>query len=156
MSNSPPNPMLPVFGIGCALLAAVLISVSNVWSGQFYRDGGNGESLLLLRYLAFVPVMVALVRLRVGSLRLPPGNTSAVWVTGACYAVGGGALVLAFGRLPVSLVVLILYTFPFVTLVAECCLFRTCLARRSRVSERFPPTLLLNRRACTNSSISGW
>ncbi|MEM7377366.1 MAG: DMT family transporter [Pseudomonadota bacterium] len=108
-----------LLGCGCALLAAVLISVSNVWSGQYYRDGGNGESLLLLRYLAFVPLVLVVMRLRGTRLGLPRADRAVVWTTGACYAVGGGALVLAFGRLPVSLVVLVLYAFPFVTLVAE-------------------------------------
>ncbi len=106
-------------GIGLALLAAVFISVSNVWSGQFYRDGGNGESLLLLRYLAFLPLVYLVLRWRGGAVRLPRRDALNVWTTGACYAVGGGSLVLAFGRLPVSLVVLILYLFPFVTLTVE-------------------------------------
>ncbi len=112
-----------LFGVALALLAAVFISVSNVWSGQFYRDGGNGESLLLVRYFVFVPFVWMLLRLRGAPLGLPRADARIVWITGACYAVGGGALTLAFGRLPVSLVVLILYLFPFVTLVAESLLF---------------------------------
>lgn len=106
-------------GIGLALLAAVFISVSNVWSGQFYRDGGNGESLLLLRYLAFVPLVLLVLRWRGEAVQLTRADAPHVWITGACYAMGGGSLVLAFGRVPVSLVVLILYLFPFVTLTAE-------------------------------------
>lgn len=124
MSRMNPVAPLRVAGFAFALMAAVLISVSNVWSGQFYRDGGNGETLLLLRYAAFVPLVFLIVRLRGGSGGLPRTNVLAVWATGACYGIGGGALVLAFGRLPVSLVVLILYLFPFVTLAVESCLFR--------------------------------
>lgn len=111
-------------GLLVVLLAAFFISLSNVLAPIIYDAGGNPLTYLTLRFLGFV----ILCRLWFWGRRKAPALSKrhrlTAYGSGTAYALGAGALLGAFSYMPVSLVVLIFYTFPLLTGLFTCLLDR--------------------------------
>ncbi|MEO0618789.1 MAG: DMT family transporter [Pseudomonadota bacterium] len=131
---------LTIAGVIAGVVAALAISVSNIALPFMYANGGDVQSFLTGRYAAsglIALIMALAVRLFVRH-RSPPGGDAIVpaatgtsardhtlaVIAGALY--GGGAL-LALGsiaRIPVTLAILILFTFPIITALMQATLDR--------------------------------
>ncbi len=111
-------------GLGAVLAAAVCISLSNIMSPVVYAAGTSVTGLLLARFAVFPILCFAIITLQNHSLRLPARDRAICFGAGLFYCAGHGSLIASFAFLPVGLGVLILFTFPFVTLIIESILDR--------------------------------
>lgn len=120
-----------VAGLLGVLATATCLSVSNVLSPVVYASGGNALTVLLARFAMLALVCRVWFALAGRPTGLPRRLRFAAWGSGAAFTVAGGALLLSFAYIPVSLTILILYTFPFLTGLLACVLDR----RRPRTVE---------------------
>ncbi len=118
-------------GVAIVLAAAFFISVANVLSPVIYQSGSNPLTYLTLRFLCFVVICRLWFWMRGISPTLPPRVRRTANGVGVAFAVGAGALLSAFAYMPVSMVVLIFYLYPLLTMIATCVLDR----RRPRAIE---------------------
>ncbi len=107
------------------LLAGISISLSNILTPLVYETGGNPLALLLYRFLAFILICRLWLGLQQVETALPGRDRLLCYAVGIAYALGAGSLLGAIAFLPVSLAVLIFYTYPLLTF-----LFAALLARR--------------------------
>ena len=115
---------LPSGGVALVLLAALCISLSNVAAPIVYRAGGNTQTILVLRNLGFLLLCGLWLRARGRFLWLDRRRQIACFGAGVAYTVGAGALLWSFAYLPVSLAILIFFTFPLMTALLSCLLER--------------------------------
>ena len=106
------------------LLAALSISLTNVSAPLVYEAGGNPPSILVLRNLAFL-VVCGLWLKSSGRFRWLDRRGQLTCVgAGIAYTVGAAGLLLSLLSLPVSLAILIFFTFPLMTELFESALDR--------------------------------
>jgi len=111
-------------GFAVALAAAASISLFNVLTPVVYALGSNAATLLVLRFVCLVPVCALWLWLQSVPFALTPRALMHCIGAGFAFTLGAGALITAFGLMPISLVILIFYTYPLVTRLAECALDR--------------------------------
>ena len=105
--------------VGFGLLAALSISVTNVFTHLHYETGSNPVTFLVGRYVLFV-ALLGLWLGATGRLRLAaPADRFHLWGAGLLNAAGASSLSFAIERLPVALAIAILYLFPIVTLLLD-------------------------------------
>lgn len=115
---------LSVRGIIVVLIAAICISLSNVMSPMVYDAGTSVTGLLLARFMAFPCLCLCWIIAQGHSLALQTRDRAICLGAGVFYCAGHGSLIASFAFLPVSLGILILFTFPMITLVIESILDR--------------------------------
>lgn len=111
-------------GAAAVAAAAVAVSLSNVLAPVIYDAGGNPPSYLAARFLCFVALCGLWFRLAGRTPALPPGRRGTAYAVGVVFAGGAGALIGSFAYMPVSLAILIFYTFPLLTAAATAILDR--------------------------------
>ena len=104
-------------GIAMAVLAAVCLAMALVLSRLTYDVGVNALSILFLRFTLFTPVLGGWLLLKGQALRLPRQRMLTSFGVGLLYVAGFGAYLGSVAYLPVSLAVLIFYTYPLVTVI---------------------------------------
>ena len=105
--------------VGFGLVAALSISVTNVFTFLHYEAGSNPVTFLLARYALFVGALGLWLGLA-GRLRpVAPADRLHLWGAGLLNAAGASALSFAIERLPVALAIAILYLFPILTLLLD-------------------------------------
>ena len=104
-------------GVAITALAAVAISLSLVLSPLVYQAGGTPLTLMAVRPLVFAAIVWLVFRLGRRQMDLPPAKRRTAFAVGLVYLVGAGGYVSSVLYLPVSLAVLIFYTFPILTLI---------------------------------------
>ena len=109
-------------GIAVILLAAVCISLSNILSPVVYRTGTTVTALLLARFLVFPCLCFIWLKLQRTPLTMKPGERAVAFGAGLFYMAGHGCLIGSFSLVPVSLAILVFFTFPLITLLAEAAL----------------------------------
>ncbi len=109
------NKTNPFTGLIIVILAAIFISLSNVLAPIIYDNGGNPLTYLTLRFLGFVILCQLWFSSRGGSTSLPLRIRLSAYGGGIAYALGAGSLLGSFAYIPVSLAVLIFFTFPILT-----------------------------------------
>jgi len=114
----------PLGGIAVVLLAAVCISLSNVLTPVVYRTGTTVSALLVARFFVFPCLCLAWLKLQRSPMHMTGRERVISFVAGLFYMTGHGCLIGSFALLPVSLAILIFFTFPLVTLLMECLLDR--------------------------------
>lgn len=121
--NSPTHStVLP--GVFYTLAAAVGFALSLVMARLSYEHGTNPSSVMLLRFVAMVPVLVVWNRLRTRPLKLSGANLRGSIVCGFLYFAGIFSYLSSVAWLPVSLSVLIFYTFPIIVALASAIIYR--------------------------------
>jgi len=128
-------------GIAVMLAAAICISLSNVLSPLVYSAGGTVAALLLARFAVFPCLCFLWLRLQRVPAGLPARQARICYGGGLFYTAGRGGLIGSFGLLPVSLAILIFFTFPLITALMESAL------------ERRPPGVM--RLACIVLALAG-
>lgn len=119
--TAPESSAIPHAGLGVMIVgaAALSISVSNILTPIVYDAGTNTHTLLVLRFSSFVLLSGLWLRLQGVPLRLSPRDLLICLGAGIFYTIGSGALIGAFAFIPVSLAILIFFTFPLMTRLAE-------------------------------------
>ncbi|MEM7225266.1 MAG: DMT family transporter [Pseudomonadota bacterium] len=115
-------------GFIVVVAAATSISFSNILAPIVYGLGGNTETLLVFRFGSFLLVCGLWLKVQGISFVLSGRELLHCAAAGLAYTIGSGSLIAAFAFVPVSLAVLIFYTFPLITSLAECALDRRRLA----------------------------
>jgi drug/metabolite transporter (DMT)-like permease len=121
---SAPNSSDGTLGLLVVLAAATSISFSNILAPIVLDLGSSTPTLLVFRFGCFLAVCGLWLNFRNISFALERGDLAHCAGAGLANTVGSGSLVAAFAFMPVSLVVLIFYTFPLLTRLAECALDR--------------------------------
>ncbi len=111
-------------GVLVVVATATSISFSNILAPVVYGLGSNPQTLLVCRFASFLVVCIAWLKFQKISLFVARGERPHCVGAGLVFAVGSAFLVAAFATIPVSLAVLILYTFPLITHLAESALDR--------------------------------
>ncbi len=118
-------------GFILGVVAALAISLTNVFSRAHFEAGSTPTTFLVARYLMFVAfltvVFAATGRLR----RLSGKDYGGVALAGLLNLFGASCLAFAIQRLQVSLAVAVLYLFPFFALIIDALLDRRLPQRRT-------------------------
>lgn len=104
-------------GNALAVLSAVCYGASLPLSRLAYDHGTNALTVLTLRYLALILAVGLWLRLGGRSLRMPAKPILASLLVGLLFCTTSGGLLGAVVYIPVSLCVLVFYTYPMLTLV---------------------------------------
>jgi drug/metabolite transporter (DMT)-like permease len=111
-------------GVVVVLLAALSISLTNVSAPLVYEAGGNPQTIIILRNLAFL-LLCGLWLTASGRFRwLKRRGQLVCFGAGIAYTSGAAGLLLSLLTLPVSLAILIFFTFPLLTALLESALDR--------------------------------
>ena len=106
------------------LLAALSISLTNVSAPFVYEAGSNPQTIIILRNLAFL-LLCGLWLKTSGRFRwLERRGQLVCFGAGIAYTCGAAGLLLSLLTLPVSLAILIFFTFPLMTALLESTLDR--------------------------------
>ncbi|MEZ5775028.1 MAG: EamA family transporter [Hyphomicrobiaceae bacterium] len=108
-----------IAGIVIAALAALAISVSNVSLPLYYGRGGNVETFLAARYAISVAICLAILVARRASLSLTAGELWSGLGSGIVYGAGSLLVLGSIALIPVSLAILIFFTFPILTTLMQ-------------------------------------
>lgn len=105
-------------GLAVVVLAAFVISVNNVLAPLVYATGSNPLTLVSLRFGGFILMGGAWLALaRSPGLRaLPRRDALECLGAGLVFTAGASCLLLGFAYAPVSLVVLVFYLYPLMTI----------------------------------------
>lgn len=120
-SADPPGSTL---GLMVVVATATSISFSNILAPVVYGLGSNPETLLVCRFASFLVICGVWLKIQKISLVVARRERIHCVGTGFAYTIGSASLVAAFATIPVSLAVLILYTFPLITRLTESALDR--------------------------------
>jgi len=106
-------------GAALVLLAAFSISLTNVAAPFVYDAGGNPQTIIVLRNIMFL-VLCGLWLVAGGRFRwLDRGGQLVCFGAGIAYTCGAAGLLLSLVTLPVSLAILVFFTFPLMTALLE-------------------------------------
>ena len=101
-------------GIIFSVIAAISFAFSLVLARVCYDYGTNPESILVVRFAVLLVLLLGWNLARGQSLRLPYQLAGGGLLIGISYFIGIGSYLSAVSYIPVSLAVLIFYTFPIV------------------------------------------
>ena len=116
MSNTTPA-QSNLTGYGFSFLAAICFAGSLVLARICYDYGTNPESILVMRFAVLLVLLLIWNISRGKSLVLPTKLAAGSLLVGMTYFIGIGSYLSAVAYLPVSLAVLIFYTFPIVVVI---------------------------------------
>lgn len=119
MTSGQPAPKAR-FGIIIAALAAFTLAINDVSVPFAYAQGFNPPTVVLGRYAFLLASMLLLLPLLGLGFRLPRDQALHALGSGVFSAIGTLGLLGSFAFIPVSLGVVILYTFPIITTLLEC------------------------------------
>ncbi len=106
------------------LLAALSISLTNVSAPLVYEAGGNPQTIVVLRNLAFLLICGLWLKTSGRFRWLERRGQLVCFGAGVAYTSGAAGLLLSLLHLPVSLAILIVFTFPLMTAMLESTLDR--------------------------------
>lgn len=107
-------------GIILAGAAALTLAINDVSVPFAYAQGFSPPTAVLARYAFLLLSLLLLLPLLGLGFRLPHGLTRHALGSGVAAAIATLGLLGSFAHIPVSLAVVILYTFPMLTAVLEC------------------------------------
>ncbi len=124
--HTPITPAAPhrLLGLACALAAALGFACSLVLARISYDHGSNSQTVMLVRFALVALLMLAWNRWRGHSLALAPKLVAGCCALGVFYFIGIGAYLTSVNWLPVSLAVLVFYTFPILIALLSAALAR--------------------------------
>lgn len=119
-----PSQSPPLSGVLFTLAAAIGFALSLVMARLSYEYGTNPQSVMLVRFVAMLVVLVLWARYKGLSLRLQAADLRGCLLCGFLYFSGIFAYLSSVAWLPVSLSVLIFYTFPILVALISAVMFR--------------------------------
>ena len=106
-------------GIIIAAVSALMLALNDVAVPFAYAQGFSAATVVLFRFAFMLSSLVVLLPLARLSYRLPRRHALNAAGSGIAAAIGTLALLGSFALIPVSLALIILYTYPFLTALFE-------------------------------------
>jgi len=106
-------------GILVTVLATVALAANNVAIPVVYGHGTTPTAMLLVRYGVLIAGLCAVLRLTGRAAMLPARFRRHAAVAGALSCLGSLGLITAYGLIPVSLALIILYVYPILTAIGQ-------------------------------------
>lgn len=121
MAEARQRPGLSRFALGVAVtsFAAIAVSISNVSLPAYYASGGNVQTFLATRYGIATLLCLGIAAFNGVPLLLPGRQLVAALGSGIVFGAGGLLLLGSFALMPVSLSILIFFTFPIITVLLQ-------------------------------------
>ncbi len=113
-----------LLGLICAVISATGFACSLVMARITYDHGSNAQTIMTVRFALLALLMLSWNHWRGQSLRLAPRLALGCSALGLFYFIGIGSYLASVGYLPVSLAVLIFYTFPILIALLSATLAR--------------------------------
>lgn len=107
-----------------ALFSAACYGVAMPLARMAYDHGTNALTIMTLRYLSLALILAAWLLIGGRSLKVPARTLAVCLVIGVTFVGTAGGALASIVYMPVSLAVLVFYTYPTLTLLAECVLER--------------------------------
>ena len=107
-------------GVLVTAFAAVSISLTLVLTPLVYDAGMSPLTVIAVRPLVFAAAVWLLYRATSRPLSLPGRDRAIAFGLGVLYLIGTGGYLASVVTLPISLAVLVFYTYPLLTLVISC------------------------------------
>jgi len=114
-ANQHPTGARVTVGVLLAVVSAVGYSCSLVLARLSYDHGTNALTIMVVRFVLVLALMLVWTRARRHPIRVRGGPLWLCYVAGVTYFIGIGAYLGSVGFIPVSLAVLIFYTYPILT-----------------------------------------
>jgi len=106
-------------GVAVTVLATAALAANNVTIPLVYGHGTSASAMLLLRYLVLIAGLLVVLPLTGRRLRLARRYYRHAAAAGCLSCLGSLGLITAYGRIPVSLALVILYVYPILTAIAQ-------------------------------------
>ncbi len=106
-------------GIAVTVLATVALAANNTSVPLVYAHGGTSPALLLIRFSMLIAVMLVVLLAFGIPLRMKGWQYADAAVAGGLSCLGALGTITAFGIIPVSLALLILYLYPILTAILQ-------------------------------------
>jgi len=106
-------------GLIIVTLAALLVSLSSIFSRFAYDAGANPQTMILFRFLLFCLLLLLIKPKSKNPIVLTKQTKLAAIIAGCFFTLGSGSLLASIYFLPVSLAVVIFYTYPILTMAGE-------------------------------------
>jgi drug/metabolite transporter (DMT)-like permease len=106
-------------GILVTVLATVALAANNVAIPVVYSHSTTPTAMLLVRYAVLIAGLYTVLRLTGRAAILPARFRSHAAIAGALSCLGSLGLITAYGLIPVSLALVILYVYPILTAIGQ-------------------------------------
>jgi len=115
----PAGGALKATGAGVTVVATIALALGNVTIPTVYAHGATPTATILVRYLVLIAGLLVLLPLLGQPLRLERRFWGHAMAAGCLSSIGSLGLITAFGLIPVSLALLILYLYPILTAILQ-------------------------------------
>jgi len=112
-------------GVVVMVLATVALAANNVTIPLAYGHGATPTATLLVRYVVLIAGLLTALPLLGKRMRLEPRFYPHAMAAGGFSCLGSLGLITAYGLIPVSLSLLILYLYPILTAILQSLIERT-------------------------------
>ena len=106
-------------GLVIVTVTALLVSLSSIFSRFAYDAGANPQTMILFRFLLFCTLLLIIRPTSKKPTELTKQKKLAAILAGCFFTLGSGSLLASIYFLPVSLAVVIFYTYPILTMAGE-------------------------------------
>ena len=106
-------------GVAITVLATLALAANNTAVPFVYAHGGTSPALLLIRFAVLIGVMLLVLSVLRVPLRMQGRQYADAAVAGGLTCLGALGTITAFGLIPVSLALLILYLYPILTAILQ-------------------------------------
>lgn len=106
-------------GAAVTVMATIMLALGNVTIPTVYAHGATPTATILVRYLVLIAGLLVLLPLLGQPLRLERRFWGHAMAAGCLSSIGSLSLITAFGLIPVSLALLILYLYPILTAILQ-------------------------------------
>ncbi len=106
-------------GLIVVTTTALLVSLSSIFSRFAYDVGANPQTMIFFRFLLFCLLFLIIRPKPKDPYPLTKQKRFAAILAGCFFTIGSGSLLASIYFLPVSLAVVIFYTYPILTMVGE-------------------------------------
>ncbi len=113
-----------LIGILCAISSAIFFSVSLITARSSYDYGCNPQTVILTRFVLLAVLMFLWNSRFRKNIQLPQKDALFCTLLGVTYFVGIGSYLMSVSYLPVSLAVIIFYTFPILVALSSAVISR--------------------------------
>lgn len=110
-------------GLVCGLVAAFCFSMGTLLSPTVYAAGGSAAAIVVVRLAIILPIFFTFAVVTKRPIVLPPGQRFVAFALGILTAFQTLVIFSAFRFVPISLAILIEYTYPLLVLLAMRVLF---------------------------------
>ena len=106
-------------GLVIVTLTALLVSLSSIFSQFAYDAGANPQTMIFFRFLLFCTLFLLIRPKSDSPVSFDKSKRVFAVLAGCFFTLGSGSLLASIYFLPVSLAVVIFYTYPILTMVGE-------------------------------------